>query len=91
MLIMRCCADCQKTEKFEAVRSIGLAKAPGPNGFTTLFYQRYSNVVKPEVVTIVRSFFENGNLLYQMNYELYKSGLDPKIGEPIINRAMPTN
>lgn len=40
----------------------------GPDGFTANFYQKYWQVVKQDVIAMVRSFFLNGFLLRQMNH-----------------------
>lgn len=45
-------------EVWQVDRSIGPTKAPGPDGFTATFYQKYWQVVKIDVVKMVCSFFE---------------------------------
>jgi len=44
-------------EIFEALLNIGAIKAPGPNGFTALFYQTYWSIVKEMVLNCVWDFF----------------------------------
>lgn len=48
-------------------------KFPDPDGMIPRFYQKCWNIVKPDVTTIVRNFFETGVLddeLKNMNIEL---------------------
>ena len=42
-------------------------KAPRPDGFTALFYQKSWNTVGNDVVLAVQSFFRNGRLLKEVN------------------------
>lgn len=62
------CVMLEEGEIWQAVRSIGPLKASGPDGFTAIFYQKYWDVVKSDVVKMSRSFFENGFLSRQMNH-----------------------
>lgn len=39
------------------VKQLGATKAPGPNGMTVTFYQRYWKTVGYSVTTMVRSYF----------------------------------
>lgn len=43
-----------------ALFSIGTTRAPGPDGFTTLFYQHYWEHVGPSIIKEVQTFFETG-------------------------------
>jgi len=43
-------------EIFEALLSISATKAPGPDGFTSLFYQTYWSIVKEVVLNCLRFF-----------------------------------
>jgi hypothetical protein len=49
------------TEKeiFEALSSLGSNKAPGPDGFTTLFFKKYWNLVKKDVLVYIGHFFSS--------------------------------
>ena len=40
-------------ENFEALTSFGSTKAPGLNGFTALFYKKYWNLVKKDVLDYI--------------------------------------
>jgi hypothetical protein len=47
--------------------SMPLNKAPGPDGFTTEFFKSSWSVVGENVVAAIRSFFESGLLLKELN------------------------
>ena len=51
------CSMPDDMEIWQAVRSIGPTKAPGPNGFIANFYQHYWQIVHSDVVSMIRSFF----------------------------------
>lgn len=51
----------------EAVFSIHSEKAPGPDGYNALFYQRFWSLVCADVELLVRSFFNHGFLDTQAN------------------------
>lgn len=42
-------------------------KAPGPNGFNGLFFQRYWEIVGQDVCSAVKSFFHEGYMLKEIN------------------------
>lgn len=50
-----------------AVFQLGKDKAPGPDGFSGLFFQSCWEVVKDRLVPLVRDFFENGSSLDDIN------------------------
>jgi len=52
-------------------------KAPRPDGFGTAFFQDRWHIVKDDVCRAVRSFFEDGKLLKQINHTLI--ALIPKV------------
>ncbi|OMO70992.1 reverse transcriptase [Corchorus capsularis] len=51
----------------DAVFQLGAYKAPGPDGFSGIFYQRCWNVIKKDVCEVVRSFFRSGRMLRELN------------------------
>lgn len=51
----------------EAAFSINSGKAPGPDGFSSKFYQAYWHIVGEDVTRDVRKFFETGVLDRQQN------------------------
>ncbi|XP_059627374.1 uncharacterized protein LOC132270192 [Cornus florida] len=66
----------------QVVFSMAPMKAPGPDGMTPLFYQKYWEVLKVDIVRAVAGFFENGNLLSKFNHT--NIVLIPKIPTPIL-------
>lgn len=68
-------------EIWAAVRNIGATKAPGPDGFIALFYQKYWRVVKSSVIEMVKSFFATGHMLRQLNHT--NLVLIPKVENPL--------
>lgn len=64
----------------EAVFAIKPSKAPGPDGMSALFFQRFWPMIKEQFVKEVRLFFERGVLPKEWNYT--HLCLIPKILEP---------
>ena len=64
----------------DAVNSINGSKAPGPDGFSATFYQSYWNIVGPDVIRDVRSFFPTNILNPQQNETHIR--LIPKVTGP---------
>jgi hypothetical protein len=62
------CAIPTDQEVFLALSSLGSSKAPGPDGFTALFYKKYWSVVKEEVLGCIKNFFQNHFLLKELNH-----------------------
>ncbi|GJY24379.1 hypothetical protein Tco_0398037 [Tanacetum coccineum] len=60
---------------------IGDDKAPGPNGFTSLFFKKGRDVVGQDVCNAVRDFFINGKLLKEINHTFF--ALIPNITTPL--------
>jgi hypothetical protein len=55
-------------EIFRALSSIGSTKAPGPDGFTALFYKKYWDIVKHVVLRCIWDFFSSNHLLKEQNH-----------------------
>ncbi|KAL9690833.1 hypothetical protein QQ045_011244 [Rhodiola kirilowii] len=76
------CAPFTEIEIQNAVYQLGSTKAPGPNGFSALFYQEYWCVVKHEVIKFSLNFLNEGSRLGRgMNDTLIT--LIPKKKSPI--------
>jgi hypothetical protein len=55
-------------EIVEALSSLGSTKAPGPDGFTTLFYKKYWSIIKSEVILSIKNFFIENSLPRDQNH-----------------------
>jgi hypothetical protein len=62
------CSIPTELEVFQALASLGSSKAPGPDGFTALFYKKYGYLVKVEVLNCIWNFFKNNSLLRNLNH-----------------------
>ena len=51
----------------QATFAINPEKAPGPDGMTNLFYQRFWSTIGPDICTMVRNFYETGELDERLN------------------------
>ena len=69
--------DVNAKEIQKAVFDIHPEKAPGPDGYNALFFQKNWKVVGEEVTQAVQSFFETGKLLKAINHTFVT--LMPKI------------
>ncbi|KAG7594365.1 Zinc knuckle CX2CX4HX4C [Arabidopsis thaliana x Arabidopsis arenosa] len=63
-----------------AVFEMNPTKAPGPDGMTALFYQRFWPIISEDLLTTVRSFFTTGTLDPRLN--MTNICLVPKAGMP---------
>jgi hypothetical protein len=55
-------------EVFKVLSSLGSSKAPGPDGFTALFYKKYWHIVESEVLEYVWDFFLHKDLAKVQNH-----------------------
>ena len=63
-----------------AIFSMKDSKAPGPDGFTSLFYKKTWSIVGRDVVEAVESFFSSGCMLREINCTII--ALVPKVPNP---------
>ena len=70
----------QETEIKETLFQMDKFKAPGPDGFGAAFIQDHWHIIKDEVCRAVRSFFEDGKLVKQINQTLI--ALILKVSQP---------
>ncbi|CAA7031857.1 unnamed protein product [Microthlaspi erraticum] len=50
-----------------AINEINPEKAPGPDGMTSLFYQKFWEIVAEDVICMVKDFFSTGSLDLSLN------------------------
>jgi len=60
----------QDSEIKDAVFQMEKFRASRPDGFGAAFFQNHWHIVKEEACNAVRSFFEEGKLLKQVNHTL---------------------
>nr|XP_043639257.1 uncharacterized protein LOC122610328 [Erigeron canadensis] len=63
-----------------AMFSIGDNKAPGPDGFSSLFFKKSWDIVGGEVSNAIHDFFKSGRLLGEVNHTFL--ALIPKVTTP---------
>jgi hypothetical protein len=57
-----------EAEIHAALANLGASKAPGPDGFTALFYMKYWDSIKLIVLQAIWNFFKNNHLLKEHNH-----------------------
>lgn len=57
-------------EVYKALQGIGTDKAPGVDGYGSLFYKSSWQIIKTDVMAALKEFFEKGKLLPAMNCTL---------------------
>lgn len=53
-------------EVWKAIKSLPADKAPGPDGFTSQFYQVMWDIIKAEVLAAVQQFFHGDNRSFEL-------------------------
>jgi hypothetical protein len=74
------CAIPDEPEIFQTISQLGLTKAPGPDGFTGLFYKTYWKIIRISVIHFVQVFSGLVYLLKEFNHS--HIALIPKIDNP---------
>ena len=64
----------------QAIFSIDDSKAPGPDGFSSLFFKAAWSIIGSDVCAAVSSFFETGSMLHEINCTII--ALVPKVPNP---------
>ena len=72
--------DVTIAEVKEALFSMDPHKAPGPDGFTPLFYQKFWDIVHLDLFHAIKSFMDSGHILKEWNHT--NVALIPKIPSP---------
>ncbi|CAN0918247.1 LINE-1 retrotransposable element ORF2 protein [Linum grandiflorum] len=63
-----------------ATFSIGVNQSPRSDGFNSSFFQKYWNLIKPDLFRAVSSFFSSGIMLKNINHSIIS--LIPKVATP---------
>ncbi|XP_021985819.1 uncharacterized protein LOC110882016 [Helianthus annuus] len=74
------CRQVTEDEVKKAMFSIGIDKAPGPDGYTAAFFKSAWPIVGDDVSRAIIDFFDTGNLLRELNHTLIV--LVPKVPSP---------
>jgi hypothetical protein len=72
--------DVSELEIRAALFSIGNDKAPGPDGYNSLFFKKMWQNLKGDIIMAVKEFFLSGKILRQINHSLI--ALIPKSNNP---------
>lgn len=77
-------------EIWNAVKNIGLLKAPGLEGIHAIFYQNCWDIVGDSICDLVKDFFNNNSSLRLINHT--NSALIPNVDNPkLVNQYKPTS
>jgi hypothetical protein len=82
------CAIPTESEIYITLASLGRLKAFGPDGFTTLFYMKYWDIIKHTVLPEVNNFFKHNQLLRKHNHT-FLALIPKKIGTSTIQHFHP--
>jgi ribonuclease HI len=75
-------------EIFSALTEIGSTKAPGPDGFTALFYKKYWHIVKDAVLSSIWNFFRSNHLIKEQNHT-FIALIPKKMGASSVHQFRP--
>ncbi|XP_027062993.2 uncharacterized protein [Coffea arabica] len=64
----------------EALFSMNPEKAPGQDGMSPLFFQKFWNFIKSDIIPAIKAFFHSGHMLKSVNHTVIS--LIPKILHP---------
>lgn len=78
----RLCRSCSSKEVWEALNNIDQNKAPGPDGYTSGFYQKHWEWIGPDIVKVIDHLLIFGELHSGVNHTLIS--LFPKGDNPIL-------
>ncbi|GMP55749.1 hypothetical protein CsSME_00020479 [Camellia sinensis var. sinensis] len=70
-----------ETEVLAAIKDCNSNKAPGPDGFNMLCYQKFWKILKHEIMQFFKEFHQNSRLTYGINSTFIT--LIPKLENPI--------
>jgi hypothetical protein len=82
------CSIPGEVEIFEALLSLGREKAPGPDGFTALFYVKYWDCIKSNVLLAIGNFFTSNALLREQNHT-FITLVPKKLGPSMVHHFHP--
>jgi hypothetical protein len=82
------CAQPTDSEIYDSLLSLGRTKAPGPDGFTTLFYVKYWEHIKSTVLSAVGDFFSHNQLLREQNHT-FIALIPKKLGASSVQQFRP--
>ena len=64
----------------DALFSMNPTKAPGSDGMTPIFFQKFWHILKKDIIKATKSFFHSGHMLKAMNHT--NLSLIPKVENP---------
>nr|GEV31559.1 hypothetical protein [Tanacetum cinerariifolium]GEV60443.1 hypothetical protein [Tanacetum cinerariifolium] len=73
--------DVTNDEIKEALFSLGVNKALGPDGFSAAFFKETWDIISDDVCKAIKEFFTNGILLKELNHTI--TALIPKVAAPL--------